>query len=177
MSLGEEFEKLQDLPPNPRPGFESDIISAVKAFVARLPTGTAELTVSRVPSHAEWPEPHFAVTPRNPKAAPFAGTAVVTDLNLTVGHSWREFYGFARGGTVMPRATWQDELRLILEAIIAGQFTECLSLDATGAVVAWDSKLIVDGKEVVFRNGRRRKLGAHDEPRGETVTYESYVLR
>jgi len=77
---------------------------------------------------------------------------------------------------VLPRATWQDELRLILEAIVAGQFTEHLSLDATGAVIAWDSKLIVDGKEVVFRNGRRRKLGAHGEPRRETITYESYVL-
>ncbi len=171
-----EFETLEDtIQPNPNPGFETEIISEITDLAGALPTGTAELRISRVPGHPEWPEPYFEIIPINPNSAPLRGTAVATDLNLTVGNSWREFYGFSRGGTVIKRASWQEEIRCIWRAIVAGKFTEHLTLDSSGKVIAWDSTLVVSGKEVVFRNGHRRKFFGRGQERVETVTYEPYV--
>lgn len=165
----------EPLEPNPSPGFETEIISEIKDLVATLPTGTVELRISRVPKHPEWPEPYFEIIPDNRNAAPLKGTAVATDLNLTVGHSWREFYGFAKGGTIIRGATWQEELRHIWRAIVAGSLTERLTLDSSGKIIAWDSTLVVDDKAVVFRNGRRRGFLGRGREKEETVTYEPYL--
>src|SRR2546429_27068 len=160
--------------PKPLPGFQTDLIQELEGFVRALPDGVAHLWLGRVPAHPEWPEPYFEIIPNNPKAALLKGAAVGTDLDLTVGHSWREFYGFARGGTVGQGATLQEELRWIWLAVIAGRLTERLSLDSHGKVIGWDSKLVVNGNDLVFRNGRRteRLFGRENV---KTVIYEPYV--
>ena len=49
-----EFETLEDtIQPNPNPGFETEIISEITDLAGALPTGTAELRISRVPGHPE----------------------------------------------------------------------------------------------------------------------------
>ena len=156
------------------PDFQTDLVRQLEALVGALPDGVARLSIGSVPGHPEWPEPYFEIIPKNPDAAPIKGTAVATDLHLTVGNSWREFYGFARGGTIVPGAMWQDELRRIWLAVVAGRLTELLSLDSRGNVIGWDSRLDLDGQELIFRNGRRaeRFLG---RARRKTVSYEPYI--
>lgn len=175
MNQNADFEEpTPPEPPNPNSGFESAVVYEITRLVAQLPTDVAQLTFKRVPGHPEWPEPYFEIIPSNPKAAVFKGVAVATDLNLTIGHSWREFYGFARGGTVEHGATWREELRSIWLAVLSGQLTERLSLDSRGYVIGWDSRLIVNGKEIVFRNGRRAE-GLFGKERVEIVVYEPYI--
>lgn len=154
--------------------FGAKLIRQLEALVGALPEGVGHLSVGRVPGHPEWPEPYFEIVPRNPKAASVKGAPVADDLDLTVGNSWREFYGFARGGTVVPGATWQEELRGIWLAVIAGRLTEQLTLDSEGKVIGWDSKLVLSEGELIFRNGRRagRFFG---RPKLKTVTYEPYT--
>jgi hypothetical protein len=130
--------------------------------------------VGHVPGHPEWPEPYFEIIPRNPQAASVKGAPVADDLDLTVANSWREFYGFARGGTILPGATWQEELRRILLAIVAGRLTEKLTLDSRGEVIGWDSKLKLNGEELIFRNGRRAER-LFGRARVKTVIYEPYT--
>jgi len=166
MSTSEASQFLTD--------FQTDLVRQLEALVGTLPEGVAHLSIGRVPGHPEWPEPYFEIMPRNLQAAPMKGNAVATDLHLTVGNSWREFYGFARGGTVMPGATWQEELRSIWLAVIAGQLKEQLTLDSKGEVIGWDSKLELNGAELIFRNGRRAER-LFGRPRVKTVTYEPYV--
>jgi len=176
--MREEQDKLadaSDMPPSPRPGFETDVLRVMGALVAALPPGVARMRISRVPGHPEWSEPHFQVTPTNPKAARFDGVAVATDLYLTIGEAWREFCGFARGGTIVRGATWQEEFRWVWQAVIGGGFVERRFLDSRGNVIAWDSKLVVNGKRVVLRNGRREKLFGRAYTREEVVTYEPYI--
>jgi hypothetical protein len=156
------------------PDFQTDLVRQLEALVGTLPEGVAHLSIGRLPAHPEWPEPYFEIIPRNPQAAPLKGAAVATDLDLTVGNSWREFYGFARGGTVVPGATWQEELQSIWLAVIAGRLTEQLTLDSEDQVIGWDSKLILNGRELLFRNGRRaERLFARAKVK--TVTYEPYT--
>lgn len=153
--------------------FQTDLVRLLEALVGALPEGVAHLSVGRVPGHPEWPEA-FEIIPRNPQAAPVKGTAVATDLHLTVGNSRREFYGFARGGTIVPGATWQEELRRIWLAVITGRLTEGLTLDSRGEVIGWDSKLVLNGRELIFRNGRRAER-LFGPARLKTVAYEPYT--
>jgi len=154
--------------------FQANLIRQLEALVGDLPEGVARLSIGHVPDHPEWPEPYFEIIPRNPQAASIKGNAVATDLDLTVGNSWREFYGFARGGTLVPGAAWQEELRRIWLAVTAGRLTEQLSLNSQGEVIGWDSKLVLDGGELIFRNGRRAEH-LFGRPRLKTVTYEPYT--
>jgi len=155
-------------------GFQTELVRQLEGLVKALPNDVARLSVGHVPGHPDWPEPYFEVIPANPRAATFKGVAVGTDLDLTVGHSWREFYGFARGGTIIRGARWEDEFRSIWLAVVAGRLKERLSLDSRRNVSGWDSRLSLDDKELVFRNGRRTEklLGKETV---EIVTYESYV--
>jgi hypothetical protein len=143
------------VPPSPRPGFESDLLREVEGLVTSLPKGVARLRVSRIAGHPHCKEPDFDVRPANPKAARFGGYAIGTDLYLNIGEAGREFIGFARGSNIVSGATWQEELRWIWQAVIAGGFTQRHYLDARGKVIAWAARLMVNGKDVVFRNGRR----------------------
>ncbi len=174
----EEPHKLtiwSDPPPSPSPGFETDLIRELEGLVAALPVDAARLRIGRVPDHPEWPEPYFEVIPKNPNAAPLTGAAVATDLNLAVGKGgWREFYGFARGGTIVPKATWQEELRWIWLAVVGGGFTQRLYLDSRGELIGWMTKLVVNGKEVHFINGRWAKK-YFSKLTEQIVTYEPYV--
>jgi hypothetical protein len=142
--------------------------------VSDLPPDVARLRIGRVPGHPDWPEPYFEVIPANPKAARFAGAAVSSDLDLTIGEAEREFCGFARGGTVVRGASWQQELRWIWEAVVAGGLTQRHYLDSSGKVIGWVGKFVVNGKELVFRNGRRAER-LFGRQRLKTVTYEPYV--
>src|SRR5215813_6095299 len=86
------------------PDFRSELIRLLEALVGALPEGVAHLSVGCVPDYPAWVEPYFEIISRNPRAAPVQGTPLATDLHVTVGNSWREFYGFARGGTIVPGA-------------------------------------------------------------------------
>jgi hypothetical protein len=161
--------------PYPLPGFEADLIRELELFVADLPAGTARLRISRIPGHPELLEPYFEVIPSNPRAAPFKGIVVKTDLDLTIGEVARhEFIGFARGGTVVRGSTWQEEFRRIWLAVIRGGFTEHIYRDSGGKAIGWATKLEVDGKDLTIRNGRRaeRLFGRKSVVR---ITYEPYV--
>lgn len=154
--------------------FQTELVRELAALVAALPKGAAQLSVGRLPGHPEWAEPYFEITPRNPRAASVKGVGVAADLELTIGNSWREFYGFARGGTIVPGATWQGELRSICLAVAAGRMTEHVSLDSKGNVIGWNSKLVLDGKNLIFRNGRRAE-SFFGPPKLKTVIYEPYT--
>jgi hypothetical protein len=160
-------------PPSPRPGFETELIGRVRGLVDSLPPGIACLRIGRVPGHPEWPEPYFEVKPSNPDAALFEGIGVAGDLSLIVGKAEREFVGFARGGTVIAGATWQQELGWIWEAVIAGGFAQLQYLDTRGRVIGCFTKLAVNGEDLVFRNGRRsERLFGRTKVR--SVTYRPY---
>jgi|SRR5271163_902464 hypothetical protein len=161
--------------PYPLRGFEADLIHELEKLVADLPDGTAHLRISRAPGHPEWAEPYFEVIPTNPRAAAFKGVAVKTDLNLTIGAAaWREFVGFARGGTVVKGATWQEEFRWIWLAVVKGGFTEHIYRDSAGKAIGWATKLSVNGTDLIIRNGRRtEKLFGREKL--ESITYEPCV--
>jgi hypothetical protein len=168
------LEALSDIPPRPNPGFEADLVHEVEGLVGAMPAGVARLRIGRVPGHPEWPEPYFEVLPTNAKAARFEGIAVATDLYLIIGEAEREFCGFARGGTIIRGATWQQELRWLWQTVLAGGFTERLYLDSRGKVVGCVARFVVNGKEVLFRNGRRAER-LFGRERVTTVTYEPYI--
>jgi hypothetical protein len=163
-----------DKPPTLLPGFEADFIRELDHLVANLPENVAQLRLSRVPGHPDWPEPFFEVIPTNPRAARIEGTLVIKDLSLTIEEARREFIGFARGGRIWRGASWQEELRWIWQVTVAGGFTQRHYLDSSGKVIGCAAKLTANGKELVFRNGRRaeRLLG---RSRLRTVTYEPYL--
>lgn len=164
---------LANAQPRPRPGFETDFIREVEALVAELSTGVAHLRIGRVPGHPDWPEPYFEVEPSKPNAARFAGVAISTDLDLTIGGAAREFIGFARGGTISRGASWQVELRWIWQTVVAGGFKQIQYMDSSGNIIGWTAKFAVNGKELVFRNGRRKERLFGVE-RLKVVTYEPY---
>jgi hypothetical protein len=178
IAMHEESPKAtttRDRPPSPLPGFESDFIREVEGLFANLPTGTASLKISRVPGHEEWPEPYFELTPSNPKASRFAGGPVATDLNLTIGlAAWREFVGFARGSRIVKGATWRQEFRWIWAAVLTGGFTESIYRDSRGEAIGWATKLLVNGKDLIIRNGRRAET-FFGRARVERITYEPYL--
>jgi hypothetical protein len=159
----------------PLPGFETDLMRELRCLVADLPVDAARLRVTHVPGHPECLEPYFEVIPTNPRAAAFKGVAVKTDLNLTIGAAaWREFVGFARGGTVVKGATWQEEFRWIWLAVVKGGFTEHIYRDSAGKAIGWATKLSVNGTDLIIRNGRRtEKLFGREKL--ESITYEPYV--
>jgi hypothetical protein len=157
------------------PGFESEVLSELDRLVSDLPDGTASLHIGRIPGHPERGEPYFEVVPKNPKSARFKGEVVIDDLNLTIGvASFREFFCFGRGGTVFKGARWQEELRWIWLAVIGGGFTETLYRNSNGKVIGWATKLSVNGKDLVIRNGTRLE-GFFRSAKRERITYEPYV--
>jgi len=176
MTMKERLDKLLvfgEMSPRPAPGFERDLIQEVQNLVAELSVGVARLQIGRVPGHPEWPEPYFEINPSKPTAARFAGVAVASDLDLTIGAAEREFCGFARGGTIIRGATWQEELRWIWQAVVAGGFTQRHYFDSQGKVIGWATKFMVHDKEIAFRNGRRSER-LFGKERIKVVTYEPY---
>jgi len=157
------------------PGFEANLIRELEGLFAALPAGAARLQITRVPSHPEWLEPYFEVIPTNPGAARLKGVAVKTDLDLTIGEAARrEFVGFARGGTVVKGSTWQEEFRWIWLAVVRGGFTEHIYRNSAGKSIGSATKLSVNGKDVVIRNGRRAER-LFGRERAERISYEPYV--
>jgi hypothetical protein len=73
--------------------------------------------------------------PTNPDAAELSGCAVNNDLYLGIGPVEQEYIDFARGGTIAPTFTWQEDLNWILRAVIAGGFSQKQSLDRQGRVI------------------------------------------
>lgn len=132
------------------------------------------MRLGRVPGHSEWAEPYFEIIPLNKKAAPLKGEVAHRDLNLTIGEiSTREFIGFARGCLTAANSTWKDDFSSIWRAIKAGKLEERLYLNSSGAAIGWFTRLSLDERTVIFRNGRRREtLFAKEQVR--TVTYEAY---
>jgi hypothetical protein len=176
--MSEQSDKTvlwSDPPPRPSPGFEADVMGELEGLVRALPAGTASMLISRLRADARCLEPEFEITPRNPKAARFGGYAVATDLYLTIGEAGREFIGFGRGGKIVRGVPWQEELRWIWQAVIAGGFTQRHYLDSGGKVIAWYSKLIVNGTDLILRNGRREKLFGRAYTSIHDVTYEAYL--
>ncbi len=159
--------------PNPSPGFETEIIQEMEGLFSALPAGTATFHVGRVPGHADWPEPYFEVTPANSKAARLEGIATVDDLTLIIGEAEREFVGFALGGSIERGASWQQELRWIWETVIAGGFAQYHYLDSQGKIIGWSGMFLVNGHELLFRNGRQTE-GLFGKQRVRKVTYEGY---
>jgi hypothetical protein len=101
---------------------------------------------------------------------------VADDLSLTIGKaSCREFVGLARGGTVVKGASWQQEFGWIWLAVVKGGFTENLYRNSEGKVTGWATKLSVNDKDLIIRNGRttgalfRRK-------KVERINYEPYIM-
>ena len=162
-----------EMPPHPRQGFEAEVIQELQSFVAELLPNVATLRVGRVPEHPEWSEPFFEVIPANPRAAPLSGIAVKGDLYLTIGDVEREFVGFDRGGTIVRGASWCDELRWIWQAVIAGGFSQQQSLGSNGNVIGGVGKLAINGKEFIYRGGRRAET-LFGKRRNRTVIYEPY---
>lgn len=161
-----------EMAPNPRSGFATEVIQELNILVDELPPGTATLRVSRVPQHPEWTEPYFEIIPANPRSASLSGMAIHGDLSLTIGEVEREFVAFHKGGTVVRGAIWRDELRWIWQAVIAG-FSQRQSLGSKGNVLGGASVLAINGKEFVYRGGRRAET-LFGKRRYRTVIYEPY---
>jgi hypothetical protein len=164
----------QGPPPDPRPGFETEVLQLVAILIADLPPGTAELHVSRVPGHPEWPRPYFEVLPTNPRSAAIRGIASSGDLYLTIGEVEREFVGFDTGENIASGATWQEELRAIWNVVTQGGFPQRQSLGVDGEVLGGASRFLIDGREWDFRGGKRAKT-LFSKPRYKTVVYEPYL--
>jgi hypothetical protein len=161
-----------EMAPNPRPGFETEVIQELKTLVAELPPGVLTFRVSRVPRHPEWTEPYFEIIPANPRSALLSGMAIHGDLFLTIGEVEREFIAFHKGGTIVRKAAWRDELRWIWQAVIAG-FSQRQSLGSDGSVLGGASVFSINGKEFVYSGGRwAESLFAKRKYR--TVIYEPY---
>jgi hypothetical protein len=94
------------------------------------------------------------------------------DLSLTIGEVEREFVAFHKGGTIVRKATWRDELRWIWQAVIAG-FSQRQSLGSDGNVLGGTSVLSVNGKEFIYRGGRSSET-LFGKRRYRTVIYEPY---
>ena len=165
-----------DPPPRPRTRFEGEVMQELEGLVRSLPSGTACLKIGRLGPEPRSPEPEFDVIPSNPNAAGIGGYAVADDLNLAIGHAEQEFFGFGRGGTVVPGAAWQDELRWIWEVVIAGGFTQCHYFDRHGRIIAGYSKIKVKSTELVFHSGHRERFFGRGYTRVGEVTYEPYIL-
>jgi hypothetical protein len=161
-------------PPSPVPGLETKIIALLQQLFKQLPTGAAELLLSRVPGHPEWPNPYFEVRPRNARAARFSGVIIETDLDLTIGKfATREFPGFARGGTLVKGLTAEEEFQSIWRTVTAGGFAEQVYYDRHGKVAKTTATILVENIALTFGYGggfmsnliKRKK---------ETVLYEPY---
>ncbi len=164
----------QRIPPSPIPGLETKIVALIQQLVADLPTGAAELSLQRVPGHPEWPNPYFAVSPRNPKAAAFKGVVVENDLELTIGKfAAREFPGFARGAAILKGLGPEEEFRWIWQSVIAGGFTEDVYYNRRGKMVAAISKVPVENVVLTFSYGGRLVSSLVNRKK-ETVVYERY---
>jgi hypothetical protein len=147
---------IQSAEPLPGPGFETEVLQEIRDLFQALPKGKAALKIGRVPGHSDWPEPYFEVIPANRNAAAFKGFAVQTDLNLIVGEAaHREYYGFAKGGTVVAGVDWHVEFQLIWAAVVAGGFAEQIYRDSNGKAIGSATRLTVGGKQMIIRNGRR----------------------
>lgn len=166
-------DRSDEIPPSPRPGFETEILAELERLFSVLPSGAATLYVGRIPGHPEWPEPYFRVIPANSRAARFEGFAVVNDLTLVIGNAEREFVDFASGGSMVRGTRWQDEFRWIWDRVIAGGFSQYHYLDSHGNVIGWSANFAVNGHELIFRNGRRRERFFR-RTRVRQVTYEPY---
>jgi hypothetical protein len=165
---------IKDIRPNPRPGFETELIREVQDVVAGLPANTASLVISRIPGHPEYTEPYFEIIPANPRAARMSGHAVIADLYLTIGKaSWREFVGFSRGDRIVQGCNWREDFRYICLAVIRGGFTEHIYRDSKGKAIGWETKLSVRGEDLVIRNGRKSQRWLGRE-RVDSISYEPY---
>ncbi len=153
--------------------FVVDVLHEIQALVRTIPEGAARVGTSRIESSLELSGSNFWVTPTRQGAAQFGGYALAKDLTLTIGEAHREFVGFARGRNIAPAADWREELRWIWEAVIAGGLTQRHYLDSTGRVIGWATRFKVNGREMVFRNGRRAEK-LFGQQRVRVVTYESY---
>lgn len=169
------MHNIEDAFPSPRPGFETELLQEVQGLVSGLAPGIANLRVGRVPGHPDWSEPYFDVTPTNPKAARLEGIAAADDLTLIIGEAEREFPAFARGGSIVHGASWREELRWIWEAVRAGGFTQHHFLDSHGNLIGWSASFLVNGHNLVFRNGRRAER-LFGQSKIRNVTYEPYEL-
>jgi hypothetical protein len=161
-----------EMPPHPRPGFETEVIQELKSLMAELSSGIATFRVCRVPRHPEWPQPYFEIIPANPSSASLSGIAIHGDLSLTIGEVEREFIAFHKGGTIVRGATWREELRWIWQAVIAG-FSQRQALGADGSVLGDTSVLSINGKEFVYSGGRSAET-LFGKRRFRTVIYEPY---
>jgi hypothetical protein len=161
--------------PNPRPGFETELIHELTGIGGDLPENTACLSISRIPGHTGYTEPYFEVVPTNPRAARFSGHAVITDLYLTIGEvSWREFVGFSRGGQVVRGSTWKEDFRYICLAVFRGGFTEQIYRDSEGNAIGWNTRLSVRGEDLVVRNGHKSRW-LFGPQRMDSIKYEPYA--
>jgi hypothetical protein len=171
----ENKEKTISDPPYALPGFEASLIAELEGLIADLPTNTANLRIGRVPGHPELAEPYFEVTPTNPRAACFKGIVVATDLNITIGQSsFRELIGFARGGTLIEGATWQEEFRWLWYAVTKGGFTEHIYRRSDGKAIGWSTVITINGKDLIIRNGRG-VARLFTRKREDSIVYDSYI--
>lgn len=98
-------------------------------------------------------------------------------MDLTIGEAARrEFFGFARNGTVVKKLRWQEEFRGIWLAVVNGNFTEHIYRDSKGRAIGSRTKLTVGDKELIIRNGPKTE-GIIRRPNVDIITYEPYFVR
>ena len=152
--------------------FWPSFLREVQVLGNDLLTGIARLEARRKDTMGA---PGFSVFPSNENAAPFSGYLEAYDLILEVGRFARyEIYGFGKGGKVVARMSWQEELRAIWQAIMAGGFRGHLVCDSDGNVVSSKVRISVHGRDMVLSYGGRlisRFRGRNEK----TITYESYL--
>jgi hypothetical protein len=176
--IGMENNKVviwSDPPPRPRTDFEAGVIRELETLVRGLPPGTASLRIGRLRASPGLLEPEFDITPANPKAAPVGGYAMADDLELVIGHAEQEFFRFARGGNIVRGASWQEELRWIWEAVVAGGFAQRHYFNKYGKLIGGYSKILVKGTELVFSATRPQRLFGRAYASVNDVIYEPYV--
>jgi hypothetical protein len=170
-SVAAEWRSLSAASPEPG-GCDEVVVVVMQRFLRDLPAGSARLQTGIVNWNGSYRS--FAITPANPHAAQFSGAAVGDTLYLTVGEAaCLEIR--ASGGSLIPGAALEEELRALWRAIVAGGFKEELCYNRAGKLIHSRARMRIAGKTVTL--GYRPPFPRIEFPGGRRIDiqYQPYI--
>jgi hypothetical protein len=132
---------------SPINGIETRILERLRATVATLPAGAAELYTGR-DSVSQSPFPYFRVTPSNPRSAVIRGFVIDDQgIDFTIGHATGGEVVITREGGNRGKRR-EDWFFRVCHAVFTVHFSEKLIYSAGGRVIYSRIELEVDGRKV-----------------------------